>query len=75
MNPAEIVITKFGGLSALARALGHKHPTTVSGWRGAKLIPARQMPHVLAAARKHGIALDAAELVSVALPAKRKRRA
>lgn len=39
MSPASVVIEKFGSLSALSRALGHKHPTTVQGWVERQRIP------------------------------------
>lgn len=61
MTPAEHIISKFGGLSATARALGHKHPTTVQGWRESGIIPARQQPLVLAAARAQGLDIGPAD--------------
>jgi hypothetical protein len=33
------LVRRFGGLSAMARALGHAHPTTVQGWRDRGTIP------------------------------------
>ena len=59
MNPAERIIECFGGISALARALGHRHPTTVQGWRQRGVIPARRQADVLAAARAQNLALSA----------------
>ncbi len=58
MNQAEHIISKFGGLAALSRALGHKHPTTVQGWKERGVIPARQQADVLAAAQELGLALS-----------------
>lgn len=52
MTPAERIIARFGGPTALARALGHKYPTTVSGWLSRKRIPAWQQDAVLRAARQ-----------------------
>ncbi|WP_371306842.1 carph-isopro domain-containing protein [Azospirillum sp. TSA2s] len=49
MTQAEHIISKFGGVSALSRKLGHRHPTTVDGWRRRGWIPADQQPRVLAA--------------------------
>lgn len=72
MNPAAVIIERFGGLTALARALGHKHVTTVQGWRDSGRIPAKQQPLVLAAAERCGVDVQPADLV--VLPATRKRR-
>lgn len=36
----------------MARALGHKYPTTVQGWKSRKQIPADQQQNVLDAAGK-----------------------
>jgi len=62
MTQAERIISKFGGLSKLADALGHKHPTTVQGWRGRGFVPTRQIQAVLAAAKRRGISLTLADL-------------
>jgi hypothetical protein len=62
MTAVERIIERFGGLSALARALGHRHPTTVQGWKQRGIIPARQQQQVLAAAQREGIALNPADL-------------
>ena len=61
MSISENIIKKFGGLSALAKALGHSHPTTVQGWRDRGGIPARRQPDVLAKARELGIDLSPAD--------------
>jgi hypothetical protein len=63
MTVAANVIEKFGGLSRLARALGHKNPTTVQGWQDSGFIPAHRMAEVLAAAKREGIELRPEELV------------
>ncbi len=63
MSNIETVIEKFGGLSQMARSLGHQNPTTVQGWKERGVIPARQQARVLAMAREHGIALNAYELI------------
>lgn len=55
------IIEKFGGLTALARALGHKHPTTVQGWKDRGLVPSHQIPLVIAAGRERGIELTPAD--------------
>lgn len=54
----ETVIRKFGGLSPLARALGHRNVTTVQGWRVRGSIPAAQQARVLSVARGLGIQLS-----------------
>lgn len=51
------IIDRFGGLSALARLLGHKHPTTVQGWKERGFIPAKHQAAVLAKAREIGVEL------------------
>lgn len=57
MNQAERIIEKFGGLSALARALAHKHVTTVQGWKERGFVPARRQADVLKAAERENINL------------------
>jgi argininosuccinate lyase len=59
MNTAERIIERFGGISALARALGHRHPTTVQGWKQRGVIPARRQADVLAAAKAQNLSLSA----------------
>lgn len=54
---AELIIGKFGGLTALAKALGHRHPTTVQGWKKRGFIPSSQMRAVLDAAQATGVEL------------------
>ena len=60
-TPAKTIIAKFGGLTALARALGHRHPTTVQGWLKSGFVPARQQVLVIEAAKREGIAIEAAD--------------
>jgi argininosuccinate lyase len=59
VNTAERIIERFGGISALARALGHRHPTTVQGWKQRGVIPARRQADVLAAAKAQNLTLSA----------------
>ena len=63
MNAAASVIDKFGGVRALARTLGHKHPSTVQGWRDSGIIPAQRQRELLDLAEAMGIALQAEELI------------
>ena len=62
--PAASIIAKFGGMSALARALGHRNPTTVQGWKQRGFIPARRQGDVLDAAKAKGIELSPAEFLA-----------
>ena len=55
MNKARQIVDKFGGQSALARILGHRNPSTVQGWMSRGVIPVRQLPAVIRAARDLGI--------------------
>ena len=57
MTPAQRIIASFGGVTALARALGHRSPTTVQGWKQRGLIPARRQQQVLDIAQALGISL------------------
>ena len=58
MSQAEIIIERFGGITALARALGHEHPSTVQGWRDRGIIPARRQAELLGLAKTTGIDLS-----------------
>ena len=60
-SQAEHIIGKFGSLGALSRALGHRHASTVQGWRERGFIPAPQQLAVLEAARANGIDLTPAD--------------
>ena len=68
MNTANYVISKFSSMSSLSRALGHENPTTVQGWKERGIIPARQVPKVLEAAKHAGIALEPADFFIAANP-------
>jgi hypothetical protein len=61
MTQAETIAQKFGGVAALARALGHRHPTTVQGWVTRGFIPARQQQAVLTAAQKNAVDVSPAD--------------
>ncbi|HEB80222.1 MAG TPA: bifunctional diguanylate cyclase/phosphodiesterase, partial [Rhodospirillales bacterium] len=56
------LMKKFGGMSAMARALGHKYPTTVQGWKDSGAIPHWRFASVIAAAKAHGVELSKEEL-------------
>jgi hypothetical protein len=51
MNACEI-IELFGGIRPMAKALGHKHPSTVQAWADNESIPHWRFYEILTAARK-----------------------
>ena len=57
------VIVSLGGISALARGLGHRNPSTVQGWWERDVIPAHQQAFVLEAARVAGLGLEPSDLI------------
>lgn len=74
MEPAQTVIQKFGGPSALAEFLGI-HRTRVSNWRRPResggtggTIPQRYHRQLLDYAREHAIELRAEDFIPVAPP-------
>ena len=59
---ARRIIEKFGGITALARALDKQTlPSVVQGWNDRGFIPARRQQEVLDAARRLGIDLTPAD--------------
>jgi len=62
MNPAQAIIQKFGGQSALAALLG-KGQTTVQHWGKTGRIPAKWQGKLLQLANENGIELSAAEFM------------
>lgn len=56
---AEQVIESFGGLSATAKALAHKHVTTVQGWKTSG-IPKWRRPEIIEAAQRVKVILPQA---------------
>ncbi len=66
-SQAKRIIDKFGGVYPLARALGHRNPTTVQGWQMRGFIPPRQHNRIWAAAQRDGVALDLADFAAVTL--------
>ncbi|WP_369405410.1 carph-isopro domain-containing protein [Novosphingobium capsulatum] len=57
------VISKLGGITAVARALGHRNVTTVQGWWDRELIPARRQRDVLDLAAHMGVPLLPDEII------------
>lgn len=69
MTPADIVISRFGGVRALARLL-NKDPSTISRWRQPKekggmegRVPSAVQPVLLSLAKEKGVHLTAHDLV------------
>ena len=62
-NPAERVISRFGGQSALAALLGRRQ-STVEHWASTGRIPAQWHQPLMSLARERGIALEAKDFVS-----------
>lgn len=63
MNPAESIIARLGGVSAVARAAG-VHRTRVSNWKRSRedggtggRIPQKHIPALLDLAASHGVPL------------------
>lgn len=54
LSVAGIVIKRFGGLTAFARALGHRNPTTIQRWGETGKIPSKHWPAVENAAFERG---------------------
>jgi len=67
-NPAEQIIQRFGGQSALAELLG-KRQGTVQHWAKTGRIPSQWHATLIALAHGRGIALDAKDFVVAMLPA------
>lgn len=68
ISQAKRIIDKFGGIYPLARALGHKNPTTVQGWLVRGFVPPRQHEPVWEAAKREGIDLSLADFAAVSEP-------
>lgn len=51
------IIAQLGGISAIARGLGHRNVTTVQGWWDRDVIPAHRQREVLALAETLGMPL------------------
>jgi len=70
-TPADKVITLFGGVRPLARALG-RNPSSVVRWRMPRAaggtgggIPSAMQGRVLALAKERGLSLTAEDLIAV----------
>lgn len=54
---ARNIISKFGGVTALAKTLGHRHVTTVSRWWSVGIIPTRHQQDLFVLAPLLGVDL------------------
>ncbi len=57
------VLSRLGGITAVARELKHKNVTTVQGWWDRDIIPARRQREVLDLADRLGTRVEAIELI------------
>lgn len=46
---AEYLINRFGSIAATARALGHRNPSTVQGWKERGSVPVQQFQRLIEA--------------------------
>jgi NAD(P)H-hydrate epimerase len=68
-NPARAILSRFGGVRALARTLDLP-ATTVQGWYERGVIPARRQADLLAAAARAGIPLGAEDFFRASVGAR-----
>lgn len=57
------ILTRLGGISAVARELKHKNVTTVQGWWDRDVVPAHRQREVLDLAERLGKPTSADELI------------
>ncbi|MEP0323265.1 carph-isopro domain-containing protein [Bauldia litoralis] len=62
---AHRIIAKFGTASRLARLLGHRNSSTVSGWKSTGLIPQRWHRDILRLAQQEGIEMSSNDFLVV----------
>ena len=62
MPPVEVAIERFGGVRALARAIGRDH-SSISRWRKRRAIPTNMQARVMWAAAEGRIRLTAKEMI------------
>ncbi len=65
MTQAERIIEKFGSLAALSKALGHRNPTTVQGWKESGFIPPKYHQAIFDIGRSMGVALSPEDFLTV----------
>ena len=57
------ILTRLGGISAVARELKHRNVTTVQGWWDRDVIPARRQHEILDLAKRLGKPVEPIELI------------
>jgi len=57
MTSALEIINAFGGVSKLAKALGHRNVTTVDGWKRSGRIPEWRRREIVEAADRESVTL------------------
>lgn len=62
LDPASLVIARFGGIRQLAGRLGIE-PSSVLRWRERGIVPSSRMADILAVARDEGLNITAEELI------------
>jgi hypothetical protein len=72
-NPAEIVISKFGGLTKTAKALSTDEKafavSTVQGWQDRGRIPQGHWPALIVAAKRDSVELDVGDFLGLSIEA------
>jgi hypothetical protein len=58
---ARSIISRFGGIRAMARTLGHANQSTVQGWWVRNTVPSKRISEVLATSRDRGMVLNLEE--------------
>src|SRR5262245_49995235 len=66
-NPAERIIRRFGGQSALAALLG-KRQSTIEHWASTGRVPAQWQQPLISLARDRGVTLEARDFVDIQRP-------
>lgn len=61
MTQADHIIALFGGITSLSRILGHKHPTTVQGWKDRGLVPAKHHQTLIDVGRDNDVSITPAD--------------
>ena len=64
-NQVTRMIEKFGGMSKLSRALGHKNPTTVQSWKANGFIPTAWQQPVYDACVDNGIKVSIDDFIAI----------
>lgn len=65
MDQIATVLARFGSIREAADKIG-RPPSVIQYWRTTNRVPATSLALVLAAAEKHGVAIDPIELIPAA---------